>query len=131
MIIDKFTEVGVSGSNMKWLESKGYIMPKYKDKKGRISTKKGTKIKVKISDLMKTSGIKVKVKCEDCGKERYIEYYSLAGRVNSQFLKTGETLCSKCANSRMSGKNSPAYKHGNILLKRSVKLTHRFCVGEM
>jgi len=67
---------------------------------------------------MKTSGIKVKVKCEDCGKERYIEYYSLAGRVNSQFLKTGETLCSKCANSRMSGKNSPAYKHGNILLKR-------------
>lgn len=115
MIINEFSQVGISGSNMKWLMSKGYIMPTTTDKRGRVSVKKGTKISVKTIDLLPKTSVEVQVMCEDCGEIRTIQYNTLAGRKNSQYLKTGETLCSKCANTRMSGINSHVYKHGNIL----------------
>lgn len=115
MILDEFSIVGVSGSNMNWLKSKGYEIPTRIDNRGRLCAKKGVKIKVKVSDLLPKTSILVSVKCEDCGVERVVQYNTLVGRKNSQYLINGETPCSKCANHRMSGTNSPAYKHGNIL----------------
>ncbi len=114
MILSTEVEVGLSAGNASYYEKKGYIIPRKKDKRGRVNFTKGTKIIVKIEDLMPTSKVRVLVKCEDCAKERFIEYDSIAYRKNSQFLKTGETLCSVCANTRMSGENSGAYKHGSV-----------------
>lgn len=113
MILTEEVEIGLSARNVSFYEDKGYIIHRKKDNRGRINFTKGTKIKVKVKDLMLSSQVKVLVKCELCGKERLIDYSTLAYRKNSQFLKTGETLCSMCANKKMSGENSGAYKHGS------------------
>lgn len=115
IIIENEVEIGINGRNIKHYESLGYYIPRKIDKRGRINFTKGVKIRVKIEHLMKTSKIKVLCKCEDCGLERYIEYDSLINRKNSSYNKTGETLCSECANHRMNGVNSGRYIHGNNL----------------
>jgi hypothetical protein len=113
MIIGNKVKIGL-GRNIKYLKNKGYEIPYFKDRKGRLTTKKGSSIIIDIKDLPPRSGTKVLVKCEDCGKERKKEYCSLFQNKGSYFRKTGETLCSKCANRRMSGVNSGQYKHGSI-----------------
>lgn len=115
MITQDYIEVKLGAANISHYKSKGYLLQTEKDNKGRIRVKKEIPLNIKVEDLPRTSNIKVEVECEDCGKKRLVQYNTLAGRENSQYLKTGETLCSKCANNRMSGKNSPVYKHGNIL----------------
>lgn len=110
----KNLEVGLSPKNVRYYEEKGYIIPRKKDKRGRINFTKGTKIQVKIEDLMPTSKIKVLTKCEECGREKFVFYDTLAYRKNSQYLVTGKTLCVKCSNKILfCGENSPLYKHGN------------------
>ena len=49
-LISKEAQVEVSTS-AKFYEERGYIIPKEKSKWGRISVKRGTKIKVRIEDL--------------------------------------------------------------------------------
>ena len=115
MILDEFVYVGLSPRNVSYYEKLGYTIPRKTDKKGRVNYTKGTKIKVKVCDLMPTSKVKVLCRCELCGKERYIFYDSLAKRVGSFFLKTGETLCVKCRNHTLTRENNPQYKHGNSM----------------
>lgn len=115
MILNECIFVTLGPSNISHYSNMGYNLPIEKDKKGRNRVIREKKLKVKIKDLPRTSNVKVQVKCEDCGNVRSVQYNTLVGRKNSQYLKTGETLCSHCANSRMSGENSPVYKHGNIL----------------
>ncbi len=112
MIITEKLEVGIGPGNVKHLEDLGYEIPRRKDSRGRIGFKKGSKIIVKVSDLPKTSKVKIKCKCEDCGEIRVVGYDTLSNRKNSSYNKNGETICSDCANHRMSGKNSGRYKHG-------------------
>ena len=112
MILDEYVDIGLSARNMHYYESLGYEIPRKRDSKGRTNYTKGTKINVKVADLLPTSNIKVKCKCESCGKERYVQYNSLMHREGSVFKETGETLCTKCRNERNSGENSPKYKHG-------------------
>lgn len=114
MILTKIVEVELSPRNVAYYEEKGYVIPRKKDSRGRINYTKGTKIKVKIEDLMPTAKVKVLTKCEICGKEKFVVYDSIVYRKNSRFLKTGQTLCVRCSNNSLfSGKNSPVYKHGN------------------
>lgn len=113
MIITKETLVTISPTNLQHFITKGYQIPKSKDSRGRVRTPRGTKIKVKLEDLQPKSSALIDVQCEDCGKIRTVEYNTVCGRINSQFLKTGETPCSNCANKRMSGVNNAQYKHGN------------------
>ncbi len=111
MILDKVVTVGLNGRNFKTYESLGYTIPREYDSKGRYVMRKGSKICVKIEHLQ-SSKIKVLCRCEDCSLERYVNYDSLIGRKNSIYLKSGETLCVKCAAKRFSGVLSPKYKHG-------------------
>lgn len=114
MILDKEVMVTVSPRNIYYYENKGYEIPRKIDKRGRLNFTKGTKIKVKIEDLLLTSKVKVRTKCEFCSKEKSIDYDTLAYRVNSMYKITGETLCSGCSNKkRFSGDKSSNYKHGN------------------
>ncbi|MEK6935560.1 MAG: hypothetical protein AABW67_02140 [Nanoarchaeota archaeon] len=113
MIIGTMVKIGL-GRNIKYLKEKGYKIPTFQDKKGRITTGKGNYILVKIKDLPPRSNTKLLVRCDDCGKERMKEYSSLFQNKGGFFKRTGETLCSKCANHRMSGVNSGQYKHGSI-----------------
>jgi len=114
MILTKEVKIGVGPLNVKYFESRGYEIPRRKDSKGRVCFKKGSKIIVKVSDLFCTSKVKVSCQCEDCGEVREVQFHSLCKRTNSQFKKDGKTLCSDCANHRMSGEKSGRFKHGQV-----------------
>lgn len=115
MILDKQIIVPLGAKNIKYYESLGYQIPYGIDKKKRKRVEKEKGLLVYIKDIPITSPVLVNVSCEDCNETRVVQYGTLAGRTNSSFLKNGETICSKCANKRMSGENSGAYKHGNLL----------------
>lgn len=111
MILSEYVDVVLAWRNVKHFESLWYTIPKYKDSKGRIAIKKWTTISVKICDLLPSSNVKIEVQCEDCWETRTVEYADLVYRSNSWYLKTWETLCSACANHRMSWENNAQYKH--------------------
>lgn len=113
MIITKTVMATVSGRNKPHFESNGYKLPYEKDEKGRLGVKKGSKLEVSVFDLPVSSNVKIKYKCDDCGIVKEVGAHTLFYRENSQYRKTGETLCSSCANKRMSGENNSQYKHGN------------------
>ena len=113
MIITKKVFATVSGRNKPHFESKGYILPFSKDCRGRSGIVKGTKMEVSIFDLPPSSNVKIDYECDDCGVIKTVGANTLLYRANSQYRKTGETLCSNCANKRMSGEANSQYKHGN------------------
>jgi hypothetical protein len=115
MILDKQIIVPLGAKNIKYYESLGYQIPYGIDKKKRRRVEKEKGLLVYVKDIPITSPVLVNVNCEDCGAERKVQYGTIVGRLNSSFHKNGETLCSSCANSRMSGENSAAYIHGNSL----------------
>ena len=91
MIVDKYIEVSV-GKNRTKYEQLGYEIPTYVDGNGRVSVKRGTKIKIKIEDLPKESHEKINAVCDCCGKETYVTYQSYNKSVDNY----GEYACSKC-----------------------------------
>lgn len=111
MLLSKYVDVVISGTNLKHFEDLWYIIPRYKDSKGRIAIKKGTKINVKVWDLLPSSSVLVEVQCEDCWEKRRVQYTDIAYRKNSRFAETWETLCSNCANHRAKWESNPNYKH--------------------
>ena len=113
MILTKKVMATVSGRNKPHFESKGYTLPYKKDSKGRLGVTKGTQLEVSVLDLPPSSNVKIEYQCDDCGAIKRVGAHTLFYRENSQYQKTGETLCSSCANKRMSGKENSQYKHGN------------------
>lgn len=79
-------------NNVKYYENLGYEIPKHKNVNGRITTPKGTKIKVKIEDLPKNSHVEVTCKCDGCGKELIIPY-----REYNRFNRNGNIYCKSCS----------------------------------
>ncbi|MCM1500772.1 MAG: hypothetical protein NC124_20125 [Clostridium sp.] len=102
MILQNEVEIKIGCRNFKHYKELGYN-----------NIKIGDVIKVPLNEIMRNTSIKVLCKCEDCGLERNISYDSLVNRKNSSFNINGETLCSKCANKRMSGVNNAKFKHGS------------------
>lgn len=72
MLLTREVEVGASSSNIKYYENLGYKVPRYKDKRGRQSVKRSTKILVKVEDLPKKSNAMVDVQCDYCLEENII-----------------------------------------------------------
>lgn len=66
LLLTKEVEVELRGANYKYYSDLGYDIPKVKNKKGTYTTPNRTKIKVKIEDLQKGSGVKVQVLCDIC-----------------------------------------------------------------
>ena len=113
MIKDTKVLVGLGSKNIEYYKKLGYVLPTGKDSRGRTRIIKENGLWVDIKDLPSSSNVKVTVICDDCGEERKVCYSTLDYRKNSSYNKNGETLCTKCANKRMSGENSGAYIHGN------------------
>jgi len=112
MILTKVVTTGLNGRNVHYYEKLGYYIPRTTDSRGRTTCKKGTKINVKITDLLITSKVRILCKCEGCGIERYLTYDTVAYRQNSGYLKDGRTLCCGCASKETSGIKNSQYIHG-------------------
>jgi hypothetical protein len=67
LLAQDYLEVAISSRNIKYYESLGYIIPKYKDDHYRWKVKIGTKIIVKIRDIPHNSNIHIPVTCDYCG----------------------------------------------------------------
>ncbi len=67
-IKETVVEVRLSGSNMSYYEGLGYNLPRKFNKYGKITVPRGTKIIVKIQDLISNSTAKVTKICDICGR---------------------------------------------------------------
>lgn len=94
MLLTKEVEVNTSSFNIKRYEDLGYIIYKKYDKKGRLTTPRGTKIKVKVEDLPDSSHEKVKVECDYCGEIITKTYQSYKN--GHKVIK--KDACKKCNN---------------------------------
>ena len=95
-LITKEVEVGLKSQTIKYYEDKGYIIPRIKNKYGKITVIRGTKIKVKPNDLTDESCILVKVFCDcpDCtnSTEKDWKWSSYKHSID----KYGKAYCKKC-----------------------------------
>ena len=110
MILSNEIEITIT-NNYKYYEKLGYIIPKYKNKDGKIVAKIGEKIKVKIKDLPKSSQIKIKIKCDNpnCNKGEYEVSYE---KYNRHIRDGDKYYCRKCACKLFnSGKNNYRWKN--------------------
>ena len=93
MLLTKEVEIGLCGTNVKWFEDKGYIIPREKDNYGRLSVPKGTKIKVKVEDLPSGSHVFIDIKCDCCNKiiknKNWKEYL--------RYTRDNQYYCRECA----------------------------------
>ena len=113
MIISKEVEV-VLGNNVKYWESKGYKIPRFKNKWGKIVFKKGTKILVKVEDLPTNSNVKVLCKCDCCGREKlvkFLDYHSLCTNCYNKTYNHRKKV-SKTLTGKFKGSDSPNWKGG-------------------
>lgn len=73
-LISNTTEVGISGTNIKYYLKKGYYIPTTKHKWGN-TVKRGTKIIVDVKDLSPNSTAKVMLECDLCKKKFEAPFY--------------------------------------------------------
>lgn len=76
MLISKEVEILLHSSNISYYESKGYEIPRRKDKVGRLKVAKDTKIIVKIEDVPLGSSIDVTAQCDYCMEDKIITQYT-------------------------------------------------------
>ena len=106
MLLDKEVKVTLCSGNIKYYESLGYHIPRSRNKHGKITVPRGTKITVKVDDLPPSSGVLVQVQCDACQKTYYIAYGNY-GRWNHD----GAIYCGNCSRSVMnSGENHYLWK---------------------
>lgn len=86
MILSKFSNIKLNGSNISYFKDKGYY--------GKLHQT----IEVKVEDLKKNSQSKILVKCDICGKEKILMYQSY----NMNIDKYNYYSCSrKCAQDKI------------------------------
>ena len=101
-LISEYVEVSLYSGNIKYYENLGYKIPREKSKYGKIVVPRGTRIKVKVSDLPKGSNTKVKVCCDYCGKRYEMNYNDY-----NRYLHNGENYCKTCGKKILnSGENN-------------------------
>lgn len=77
-IVENEVSVGLNHMNIEYYESLGYDIPRRKDKQGRMTIARGTKILVDIGHLQDGSEVLVSRKCDICGKiDEKLVYNSL------------------------------------------------------
>ena len=67
-LITKEVEILISAKNVKHLESKGYEIPKIKNKNGKLVFQKNIKILVNVIDLQNGSHAEIDIECDCCEK---------------------------------------------------------------
>lgn len=105
-------KIKLGSHSIKHYESKGYNIPRNKNKWGRYTIKTGTEIEVDIKDLLPKTNIDVEYECEICKETFHTKYVNLTN--NKRFLEEGTTICQKCMFSIvMQGENHPRHVHGS------------------
>jgi len=69
MLITKEVEVGLTGNNTKHLEKLGYEIPRSIGSQGKLVVLRGTKIIIKVEDLLPNSEVMIDVICDYCLEE--------------------------------------------------------------
>ena len=104
------TEVEVSvNSQVKYFESLGYEIPRYIDVNGDLRVKRGTTIKVKISDLKTCSLALVPVSCDYCDNKDEIVYQQYYKTTHSN-TTDGKYACPSCMKLLYRGEKHPMWK---------------------
>ena len=119
MLLTNEVEIYLS-SNAKRYEELGYDIPRYIDKKGRNSIKRGTKILVNISDLPKGSKVKIKVLCDYCLVNiREIPYVEYINHCENNI--THKYACKKCTGDKIIESNILNYGTSSIKIRSQMQ----------
>ena len=102
-IKEKFVEVALCSANIKHYEKLNYPIPRYIDNRGRLKVKEGTKIWVKVSDLLPDSTVKITAICECCDKERILSFRDYRDICHDCFVYSKENRL------KHSGENNPMF----------------------
>ena len=105
-IKEEFVEVVLNPRTIKHYENLGYSIPRVIDKQGKLRVKRGTKIWVKVSDLLPDSTVKITAICENpnCpNPERILEYRQYRDICHDCAIHSEEFSLSH------SGENSPMF----------------------
>lgn len=111
-ILEAEVTVIINGRTVKNFEELGYDIPKVKGQNNKYSIPKGTKLNVKVTDLMINSSQLLTKICDKCGKEsnKKQPYHSiLKYRENGD----GKDRCFKCGNEKraLDKKNNVRYEN--------------------
>lgn len=120
--------VGLGSKNTDHFEKLGYLIPRSKDRKGRLTVRRGTKIEVKVSDLPKASSMKLKLTrvCDVCGFEMLTKNTRYVDIINMRDAVDGLDRCPKCRYKSTSGENHWRY---NINLTEEERAVSRNTIG--
>lgn len=91
-LITETVWVGIGGNNKKYYKDLGYLIPEVKNNRGQIITPKGTKIKVNINDLQKSSNIQVEYTCDKCEN-----LFKTIFNNYKRNLHNNKSYCQKCS----------------------------------
>jgi hypothetical protein len=88
-------EITINSGNMNYFEDLGYEIPRELNKRGKMVVPNGTKIAVRVKDLMSGSSAMVTKICDVCGEEAKnpIQYGLL---IKGRTLSGGLDTCQKC-----------------------------------
>ena len=118
-IIDEHIWITLNSTIIKYYESLGYEIPRRKDKQGKYTFERGTKIKVKVKDLPISSNQKVQIQCDGCGKIQSVFYNNYYKYKHSE---NGKYFCHECVMKMNSGKN---HYHWNNSLTNEDRIDRR------
>ena len=103
MLLTKEVKINLASSNIKYYEDKGYKIPRYKDKQGRLKVRRGTSIVVKVEDVSIGCSALVDCKCDLCKKDYKVSFNHYATGNHD-----GKTYCENCYHKALlSGENHP------------------------
>lgn len=87
-------EIVLAGKNIKYFESLGYEIPRYYNKTSyKWMIKTGTKILVKVSDILPNSKVLVNIECDLCDKKYRTQYSNYLRNLHED----GCIYCVRCA----------------------------------
>ena len=89
----KEVEIILCHKLIKHYENLSYPIPRVKDKKGNMRVTQGTKILIKVDDLLDNSEVRVDVVCDNCNKPLYIQW----GKYIESVKEDGKYYCQSCA----------------------------------
>jgi ribosomal protein L37AE/L43A/DNA-directed RNA polymerase subunit RPC12/RpoP len=93
-ILEKEVWVKLWSKNIPHFEELGYLIPRKRNKSGRLGVPSGTKILVKVDDLIKRSDYPLTKICDDCGKHVLNQPYNAILRC--RMTLDGKDRCYDC-----------------------------------
>jgi hypothetical protein len=117
-ILEKDVIVRLGSANVKHYEEKGYEIPTYIDKQGRLKVKSGTQILVRVEDLSNGSNVKVTKLCdiEGCNKKISQSYSNIL--ISRKKQVDGMDKCKECSD------REKGAKKGKASLETCIATTH-------